>query len=148
VEPEIVREHLEKRGYSAAQISAALQKLETAAEVAGGTTLYQANLRTYQLLRYGVLVQTAAGQEFETVHLVDWEQPENNDFAIAEEVTLKGGHERRPDLVLYLNGIAVGVIELKRSSVDIIGAGTSSWLFIKDWGHEARMPPCPRCLLT
>jgi type I restriction enzyme R subunit len=121
VEPGIVREYLENRGYAAAQISAALQKLETAAEVAGGTTLYQANLRTYQLLRYGVPVQTAAGQEFETVHLVDWEQPENNDFAIAEEVTLKGGHERRPDLVLYLNGIAVGVIELKRSSVDIIG---------------------------
>jgi len=120
VEPAIVREYLEKRGYSAAQISAALQKLETAAEVAGGTTLYQANLRTYQLLRYGVPVQTAAGQEFETVHLVDWENPENNDFALAEEVTLKGGHERRPDLVLYLNGIAVGVFELKRSSVDII----------------------------
>ncbi len=120
VESGIVREHLEKRGYSATQISAALQNLETVAEVAGGTTLYQANLRTYQLLRYGVPVQTAAGQEFETVHLVDWEQPENNDFALAEEVTLKGGHERRPDLVLYLNGIAVGVIELKRSSVDII----------------------------
>ena len=120
VEPGLVREHLEKRGYSAAQISAALQKLETAAEVAGGTTLYQANLRAYQLLRYGVPVQTAAGQEFETVHLVDWEQPENNDFALAEEVTLKGGHERRPDLVLYLNGIAVGLIELKRSSVDVI----------------------------
>jgi type I restriction enzyme R subunit len=34
-------------------------------------------------------------------------------------VTLRGGYERRPDLVLYLNGIAVGVIELKRSSVEI-----------------------------
>ena len=36
-----------------------------------------------------------------------------------EEVTLKGGYERRPDLVLYLNGIAIGVIELKRSSVEV-----------------------------
>jgi type I restriction enzyme, R subunit len=53
------------------------------------------------------------------VHLVDWEHPENNDFALAEEVTLRGGYERRPDIVLYLNGIAVGVIELKRSSVEI-----------------------------
>ncbi len=34
-------------------------------------------------------------------------------------MTLKGGYERRPDLVLYLNGIAVGVIELKRSSVEV-----------------------------
>ena len=53
------------------------------------------------------------------MHLVDWEHPEKNDFALAEEVTLRGGYERRPDLVLYLNGIAVGVIELKRSSVEI-----------------------------
>ena len=93
-------------------------KAETAAD-ATGITLYQANLRTYQLLRYGVSVQIAAGQPTITVHLVDWEHPEKNDFALAEEVTLRGGYERRPDLVLYLNGIAVGVIELKRSSVEI-----------------------------
>ncbi len=43
----------------------------------------------------------------ETVHLVDWERPEQNDFALAEEMTLKGGHERRPDIVLYLNCIAI-----------------------------------------
>ena len=36
----------------------------------------------------------------------------------AEEVTLRGGLERRPDIVLYINGIAVAVIELKRGSVD------------------------------
>src|SRR5690606_27557210 len=36
-----------------------------------------------------------------------------------EEVTLRGGAERRPDIVLYINGIAVAVIELKRSSVDL-----------------------------
>jgi hypothetical protein len=34
-------------------------------------------------------------------------------------VTLRGGYERRPDLVLYLNGIAIGVIELKRSSIEV-----------------------------
>ena len=45
--------------------------------------------------------------------------PEKNDFAVAEEVTLRGGYERRPDLVLYLNGIAIAVIELKRSSVEV-----------------------------
>src|SRR5437764_5195089 len=61
----------------------------------------------------------AAGKPHDTVHLVDWEKPENNDFALAEEVTLRGGYERRPDIVLYLNGIAVGVIELKRSSVEV-----------------------------
>ena len=76
-------------------------------------------MRTYQLLRYGVPVQIAAGKAHETVHLIDWDKPEANDFALAEEVTLRGGYERRPDIVLYINGIAIAVIELKRSSVEV-----------------------------
>jgi type I restriction enzyme R subunit len=118
VEAALLRANLARRGYDDTQISAALRELDIAADTTG-TTLYQANMRAYQLLRYGVKVQTSAGEPHKTVHLIDWEHPERNDFALAEEATLRGGHERRPDLVLYVNGIAMVVIELKRSSVDM-----------------------------
>lgn len=81
--------------------------------------LYDVNKEVYSLLRYGVTVQPDIGQNKKTVWLIDWENPTNNDFAIAEEVTIKGIHKKRPDIVLYVNGIALGVIELKRSTVSI-----------------------------
>ena len=52
-------------------------------------------------------------------HLIDWKNPAANHFAIAEEVTVTGKNTKRPDIVLYVNGIAIGVLELKRSTVSV-----------------------------
>ncbi|GAB3366192.1 HsdR family type I site-specific deoxyribonuclease [Arachidicoccus ginsenosidivorans] len=82
-------------------------------------SMYDVNKEVYTLLRYGVNVKVEAGKNSEDVYLIDWENPYENDFAIAEEVTIKGIHKKRPDIVLYVNGIAIGVLELKRSTVSI-----------------------------
>jgi type I restriction enzyme R subunit len=118
IEDGLLSDWLTRRGCSQAQIGIVLHKLHTEADNPA-RTLYENNRAVYELLRYGVPVQTQAGQNHETVHLIDWAEPDANDFVIAEEVTLKGSIERRPDLVLYVNGIAVAVIELKNSRVSI-----------------------------
>jgi len=82
-------------------------------------SLYDVNKQVYLKLRYGINVQSGIGKNKETVWLIDWDNPLENDFAIAEEVTIKGIHKKRPDIVLYVNGIALGVLELKRSTVSI-----------------------------
>jgi type I restriction enzyme, R subunit len=87
---------------------------------------YDRNRAVYDLLRYGVKVRTGVGEQTQTVWLIDWKQPLNNRFGAAEEVTIGAadpkGHTKRPDVVLYVNGIALGVLELKRSTASV-GAG-------------------------
>src|ERR1700693_428495 len=118
VEEGLLTKWLTKTGYTQAQISVAQHRLRTEADN-HNRTLYGNNQAVYSLLRYGVPVKIEAGKVTETVHLINWHKPEQNDFAIAEEVTLTGNHERRPDIVLYVNGIAVGMLELKNSRVTI-----------------------------
>lgn len=118
IEDGLLSEFLQRSGYTPDQINRALYLLLAEADNAS-RSLYDNNKAVYSYLRYGVPVKVEAGRTTEIVHLVNWSQPEQNDFAIAEEVTLRGGSERRPDLVLYLNGIAIGIIELKNSSTDI-----------------------------
>jgi restriction endonuclease S subunit len=96
----------------------ALQKLETAAD-STGITLYQANLRTYQLLRYGVPVQIAAGQAARDGAPDRLGATRRTTTSPGRGGDAAGGYERRPDIVLYLNGLAIAVIELKRSSVEV-----------------------------
>lgn len=118
IEEDLLTASLTRRGYSPVQISAAIYRLRTEADN-NSRSLYANNQAVYNLLRYGIPVKEEAGKVTETVHIVEWDDPALNDFAITEEVTLRGGLERRPDLVLYLNGVAIGMIELKNSRVSI-----------------------------
>ena len=121
VREEELRKNLEARGYSKDVISRAISTLVT--KVGNqADSLYQVNEEVYSLLRYGCQgIKDERGNHI-TVHFIDWTDTEKNDFYVAEEVTVLRFDNRttkRPDLVLYVNGIAVAMFELKRSSVSI-----------------------------
>lgn len=118
IEEELLLGFLLHQGYSEELSRKAIDKLvKTAANLSEG--LYEANKQVYKLLRYGITVKEELGQPKETVWLIDWKNTNNNHFAVAEEVTVLGRNSKRPDIVIYVNGIALGVIELKRSKVGV-----------------------------
>ena len=121
IDEHLVERYLSGAGYEADHISRALFQLRAAASVDNltDTCLYETNKKVYELLRYGAKVKVAADKPTVNVTFINWENPDANHFGIAEEVTLEGDNNRRPDLVLYVNGIALGVIELKAASVGI-----------------------------
>lgn len=119
IEKDLLSSWLTKQGVSNTLIKRTFRALEQAAALGHGRHLYEANKDVYSLLRYGVKVKEGAGEQNKTVWLIDWKNPLNNDFAVAEEVSVKGENKKRPDIVLYVNGIALGIIELKRSSVSV-----------------------------
>ncbi len=119
VEVDGLTTNLRKRGYNDNLTNRAVDRLKSEASLGGGRDLYEANQDVYRLLRYGVKVKPGVGEQTETVWLIDWEHPERNHFGVAEEVTVAGQHTKRPDLVLYINGIALCTIELKRSKVAV-----------------------------
>lgn len=126
IEETLLRDWLTKRGVDETLFNRALHELTKAASDTS-KSLYDRNKEVYDLLRYGVKVQPGAGENHVTVWLIDWKHPENNHFAVAEEVTVKGADlanaakaaTKRPDVVIYVNGIALGVLELKRSTVSV-----------------------------
>jgi type I restriction enzyme R subunit len=122
IEEDLLRAYLTKQGCDEILIGRVLYLLDKeAGDQSKG--LYDRNKGVYELLRYGVKVKPEVGQNTQTVWLIDWRHPENNDFAIAEEVTVPAADARaygkRPDVVLYVNGIALGVLELKRSTISV-----------------------------
>jgi len=119
IEETYLRAWLNKQGINELMANNAIRQFKQAANMGDGKKLYHANKEVYSLLRYGVKVSQGQGENTKTVWLIDWKNPLNNEFAIAEEVSVRGENTKRPDVVIYVNGIALGVIELKRSSVSV-----------------------------
>ncbi len=119
VEEELLRSWLEKQGHNDKIITKVFREIDQAKALSGSKNLYDANRAFYSLLRYGVKVKPEIGEQTLTVWLINWNNPKKNDFAFAEEVTVEGVYAKRPDIVLYINGIALGVLELKRSTVSV-----------------------------
>lgn len=87
-----------------------------------GQDMVDVNYRLYNQLRNGIKVdtRTAKGDDFEIVKLIDFDHPENNDFHCVNQMWIKGHYNyRRPDVLLFVNGLPVVFIELKNSTVKV-----------------------------
>jgi type I restriction enzyme, R subunit len=118
VEEEYLIRFLSKQGHSKEIISRTLDLISQTIHQFD-KSLYQRNKEFYAKLRYGVVTKIEASKHNETIALIDWKHPENNHFAIAEEVTIEGKVTKRPDIILYVNGIAICVLELKSAQNSI-----------------------------
>lgn len=82
----------------------------------GIPALLSANRQFHKLLVNGVPVQYQKDSETrgDFVRLVDWHSPEKNDWVAVNQFTIKGPrHTRRPDIILFVNGLPLVLIELK-----------------------------------
>lgn len=96
----------------ASAITEAIAKLKNPQKA----SLIQNNLSFHHMLTQGIglEVKTEEGWQGERIKLIDFHHPENNDFLIVNQFTLKGSKmNRRPDIVVFINGIPIFVIELK-----------------------------------
>ena len=85
-------------------------------------SLEAANREVYRLLKDGITVSVPdrehGGQKTERLRVVDWEHPANNDFLLVSQFSVTGAlYTCRPDLVGFVNGLPLVVIELKKPGV-------------------------------
>ncbi|KPV43825.1 type I restriction endonuclease subunit R [Alicyclobacillus ferrooxydans] len=80
-----------------------------------GLTLYQRNQRFHEVLVKGIDFAHEVNGSTEYTHVtpVDWEHPESNDFVIVNQLPIQGRMARRPDMIVYVNGIPLVIFELK-----------------------------------
>lgn len=87
-----------------------------------GQDMVDVNYRLYNQLRNGKRVdtRTAKGDDFEIVKLIDFDNVDNNDFHCVNQMWIKGHFRyRRPDVLLFVNGLPMVFIELKNSTVKV-----------------------------
>lgn len=114
-------------------IEAAIEELGRDRGVLG---LVQANREVYQLLKDGVKVQVEGDdgeQKVETIRIIDWATPANNDFLLVSQLWIAGEmHTRRPDLLGFVNGLPLLFVELKAHTVSLKDAYNDNLKDYKD----------------
>lgn len=84
-----------------------------------GSSLYECNFKFTQMLQYGIEVQYSdAKHQLKTaiVNLIDYEYEDENDFLVVNQYTVQEVDTKRPDIVVFVNGLPLVVIELKSPS--------------------------------
>lgn len=83
-------------------------------------SLVEENRRIHRLITEGVDVEFGLGDgevKGDKVWLIDFEHPESNDFLVTNQFTVaEGKHTRRPDVMVFVNGLPLGIIELKNAA--------------------------------
>lgn len=90
-----------------------------------GTELMQMNYNNYQKIRNGILVEYEQNgkKKIERLKIIDFENPNENDFTVVSQLWIRGEvHWRRPDLIIYINGLPLVFIELKNSNIPVKNA--------------------------
>jgi len=112
-------------GLSAEAVGLAIEELTRDRSVMSITA---ANREIYQLLKDGVKVNFPSGEEgydekTEVVRIIDWKEPWNNDFFLASQFWVTGEmYKRRADLVGFVNGLPLVLVELKAAHKQIENA--------------------------
>lgn len=87
-----------------------------------GTDMVDTNYKFYNQIRNGIKVNVRKNgkEDFDIVKLIDFDNVENNDFHCVNQMWIKGHFRyRRPDVLLFINGLPVVFIELKNSTVKV-----------------------------
>ena len=97
----------------------------------------EANYEIYRLLKEGVKVTITdpdgEGETDETLKVIDWENPGNNDFFLASQLWIAGEmHKRRPDAIGFINGLPLVLMEFKRIDENLYTAYDNNLRDYKD----------------